>query len=393
MAGSEAGDGTSGNGRGLSILVAHPSPDLYGSDRVLLESVSGLLAAGHRVEVTLPSTGPLVRLLEDRGATVTVCPSPVLRKSALRPAGFLRLLVETARALRPGLALVRRTGADVVLVNTVTIPLWLLIGRLRGRRVVCHVHEAEGSQPAAVRRLLYLPLLLADRLVINSRFSRDVLVSSWKSLAARTHVIYNGVPGPSSDPQLPRSGAAGDPQLLFLGRLSPRKGPEVAIRAVAELRSRGIEASIALLGAVFPGYEWFESELTALVAELGLEENVAFLGFDPDIWHHLEACDVVVVPSVVDEPFGNTAVEAILALRPLVVSATSGLREAAEGYAAARFVAPGDSTAIADAVGGLLADWPEVLAGLPADRERALLRHSAQVYGTAMAAQVTGVTG
>ena len=382
MAGSEAG-------KRLSVLVAHPSPDLYGSDRVLLETVSGLITAGHRVEVALPADGPLVALLTGRGATVTICPSPVLRKSALRPAGFLRLVIETVKAIGPGLALVRRTGADVVLVNTVTIPLWLVIGRLTGRRVVCHVHEAEGSQSPLVRRLLYLPLLLAHRLVINSRFSRDVLVGSWRSLAARTRVVYNGVPGPSA-PELPRADPAADPHLLFLGRLSPRKGPEVAIRAIAELRSRGIGADLVLLGAVFPGYEWFEAQLIALVAELGLQDAVTFLGFDPGIWDHLEACDIVVVPSVVDEPFGNTAVEAILALRPLVVSATSGLREAADGYAAARFVPPGEAVAVADAVAGLLADWPAVLAGLPADRERAVVRHSAEVYGAAMAAQVAG---
>ncbi len=383
MAGSAAG-------KRLSVLVAHPSPDLYGSDRVLLETVSGLIAAGHRVEVALPANGPLVDLLTGRGATVTICPSPVLRKSALKPAGFLRLVVDTVKALGPGLALVRSTRADVVLVNTVTIPLWLVIGRLKGRRVVCHVHEAEGSQSALVRRLLYLPLLLAHRLVINSRFSRDVLVRSWRTLAARTRVVYNGVPGPSTAPQPPRTDPSADPHLLFLGRLSPRKGPEVAIRAVAELRSRGIGADLALLGAVFPGYEWFEAELIALVAELGLQDVVTFLGFDPGIWEHLDACDIVVVPSVVDEPFGNTAVEAILALRPLVVSATSGLREAADGYAAARFVPPGDPVAVAEAVAALLADWPAVVDGLPADRERAEVRHSAEVYGAAMAAQVAG---
>ena len=73
-----------------TILVAHPGSELYGSDRVLLESVSGLLDDGWDVLVTVPADGPLVAELRRRGARVELCPSPVLRKSVLRPAGFAR---------------------------------------------------------------------------------------------------------------------------------------------------------------------------------------------------------------------------------------------------------------------------------------------------------------
>ena len=42
-----------------TILVAHPSPDLYGSDRQLLETIRALVDAGHRVNAALPDDGPL----------------------------------------------------------------------------------------------------------------------------------------------------------------------------------------------------------------------------------------------------------------------------------------------------------------------------------------------
>lgn len=45
-----------------TVLIAHPSADLYGSDRVMLETVDALVAAGRRVVVTLPADGPLVQL-------------------------------------------------------------------------------------------------------------------------------------------------------------------------------------------------------------------------------------------------------------------------------------------------------------------------------------------
>ena len=81
---------------------------------------------------------------------------------------------------------------------------------------------------------------------------------------------------------------------------------------------------MTIVGAVFPGYEWYEAELREQVRNLGLEGSVTFCGFVPDVWPVLETLDVIAVPSRYDEPFGNTAVEAVLAGRPVVVSATSG---------------------------------------------------------------------
>jgi len=363
-----------------SVLVAHPSAELYGSDRVLLESVSGLIEDGRQVLVALPGPGPLEAALVERGAQVVHCPTPVLRKSALSPRGLVTLAGQALGSIGAARRLV--AGHRLVYVNTLTIPLWLLAGRLAGVPVVCHVHEAEQSAARLIRRGLYAPLLLASRLIVNSEFSRTVITDTWPLLARRTVVLYNGVPGPDAA-ELPRT----DPvptRLLFLGRLSPRKGPQVAIEAAALLGSRGVEVRLALLGAVFEGYEWFVDQLRERVDELGIE--VEWLGFQPSIWEQVAHSDIVLVPSTVDEPFGNTAVEAMLAQRPLVVSQTSGLREAAAGYQTARFVTPDDPAALADAVQDLLATWPDVRGRISADRELAIQRHDPARYRRALAA-------
>ncbi len=383
MTSSTAGAGT--------VVVAHPSPDLYGSDRVLLESVSGLVTAGHRVVVALPESGPLAPALEERGAVVEFVASPVLRKSALRPAGLARLIAATLRSIPPTWRLLRRERPVVVLVNTITIPMWMLVGRVTGARVICHVHEAEHSLRPVLRRLLYLPLLLAHRLVVNSKFSLGVLAESWPALGRRGRLVYNGVPGPE-DPPPPRAQLRRPVELLFIGRLSPRKGPQVALRAMARLqREEPGGYRLSLLGAVFPGYEWFERDLREYVASAGIGGQVRFLGFDPDIWRHLADSDIVLVPSTVDEPFGNTAVEAMLALRPLVVSETSGLREAAAAYETARLVLPDDADAVVDAVRDLARTWPAVIARSDADHALALSRHAPEVYQREFAAAVEAV--
>jgi GT2 family glycosyltransferase len=395
LAGSLAGLGlalralTTGAGRApgrRSVLVVHPGAELYGSDRVLRESVAAL-AAGADVTVALPGDGPLAGELSRLGARVVACRMPVLRKSVLRPAGALGLLRDAVTGLVPALSLVRRAGRDGVYVSTTILPSWLLLARLARRRVVCHVHEAEWPGPRVLHRVVLAPLLLADRVVANSRFTRDVLTRTLPALADRTDVVLNPVDGPA-DPVPARRGLDGPLRLLFVGRLSPRKGPDVAVAALAELVARGVDARLSLLGSVYPGYEWFEAELRAAVAAAGLTHRVDHLGFRPDVAPALAAADVVLVPSVLDESFGNTAVEAVLAARPVVVSDLGGLREAVAGYGSAQVVAPGNPARWADAVERVAAEWLRYAAAAADDASAARARHGRADYREQLAGAV-----
>lgn len=362
-----------------TMLVAHPSADLYGSDRVLLESVAGMVAEGWRVVVTLPAAGPLVAELLARGAEVELCAAPVLRRSALRPVGLVRLAGELAGSIPRSVRLIVGTRADGIYVNTITIPSWLLLGRLLGRSVTAHVHEAEESTPAVIRWLMSLPLVFAHRIIVNSAFTLQVLTGTNHLLRRRSTVVYNAVPAP--EVTTPARAVLDAPvRLLFVGRLSPRKGPQVAVAAAAHLRNRGVEVQLDLLGAVVAGAESFEDELAAAVADAGLSEQVSFLGFDADVWSHLAASDVVLVPSVMEESFGNTAVEATLAGRPSVVSATSGLIEASAGYVSAQSVPPDRPDLVADAVQHVIEDWERYRAGAVTDAALARQRHSVRRY-------------
>ncbi len=363
----------------LSYLVAHPSADMYGSDRVLLESVEGFVSAGARVTVTLPADGPLVPLLEERGAEVVLTPTLVLRKNLLTPRGLVQLVSQTLTGLRAGRRLVRAVRPDVIFTNTITIPLWTLLARAFRIGSIVHVHEAEGSASKLMMRALALPLLLADRLVANSNYSAGVLRESFSRLGDRCTVVYNGVVGPESVTP-PREVLEDELRVLYVGRLSPRKGPDLVIEAIAELRERGVPARLDLVGAVFPGYEWFEEQLRDTIAALDLRDVVHLRGFQDAPWPFLAASDVLVVPSRLDEPFGNTAVESVLAARPVIVSDTSGLREAAWGYRSAQQVEPGDSGDIADALERVWTDWARFRSEAIDDESVARERHSVGTY-------------
>lgn len=380
------------SGRARPILVSNPGADLYGSDRMLLETVSGLVGAGEQVVVTLPAAGPLVAEIEARGGSVLLTPTPIIRKSALKPAGFLRFLASVASAVGPELSMLRRLRPKALLVNTITAPLWIPLARLTGVPVVCHVHEGEARMPRVVRMAVNLPLLLANRLIINSRFSRDVLVEAISRLADRATVVYNAVPGPD-EVTPPRDRLDGPVRLLFVGRLSPRKGPHVAVEALRALIDRGLDVRLDIVGAVFPGYEWYEDQLRQQITDTGLTERVVFHGFQREVWPFSADADIILVPSTVDEPFGNTAVEAALAARPLIVSATSGLLEASSGLSACVRTRPGNAEEIADAVGSIVEDWFRIREVAIADSHVAKSRYSLTRYREETYAIISSVTG
>ncbi|RFU39243.1 glycosyltransferase, partial [Actinomadura logoneensis] len=235
-----------------------------------------------------------------------------------------------------------------------------------------------------VRAALAAPLRLARSVVVNSRASAAALGSAGR----RAQVIYNGVDEPPEPVPAPRAELSGAARIVLVGRLSPRKGTDVAVRAVRLLEARGVPVRLTLVGDVFPGYEWFEAELRELAEG---SSAIVFAGFRPSVWSSFAEADIAIVPSRV-EPFGNVAVEAMLAGRPVVASATQGLTEiVTDGVTGVR-VAPDDPEALADAVTRLLDDWTAALTMAERARADAAARFGTARYHRELRDAVTALT-
>jgi D-inositol-3-phosphate glycosyltransferase len=115
------------------------------------------------------------------------------------------------------------------------------------------------------------------------------------------------------------------PVLLFVGRIQPLKGVDVAVRALAEL-DRSDALLLVVGGASGQDGSAEVERVHALIDDLGVREQVRFVEPQP---HHIlstyyRAADVVVVPSR-SESFGLVALEAAACGIPVVASAVGGL--------------------------------------------------------------------
>ena len=119
--------------------------------------------------------------------------------------------------------------------------------------------------------------------------------------------------------------AKDDKVVLFLGRLSLKKSPDLLLRAFASLKN---DSSLGSLKLVFAGPDegGMQGGLEKLATELGVAPQVRFAGgvFGQEKWAAYRDADVFVLPSQ-NENFGNTAAEAIAAGTPVVVTEQCGI--------------------------------------------------------------------
>jgi glycosyltransferase involved in cell wall biosynthesis len=184
-------------------------------------------------------------------------------------------------------------------------------------------------------------------------------------------LIFNGTdlrrfsPPPNGTSVDPRFG----PQMIFACRqLFPRKGIRFLVEAVAQLKPRYPDLKLVLAG---DGFE--RPALVKLASELGIGDDVTFLGWVPNVAlpEYYRAAAISVIPSL-EEGFGIPAAEAMGCEVPVVASDAGGLPEVVEHGVTGLVVPRGDTPALAGAIGSLLADPERRRRMGVAGRERAL---------------------
>jgi glycosyltransferase involved in cell wall biosynthesis len=167
----------------------------------------------------------------------------------------------------------------------------------------------------------------------------------------------NGVEIPASWPEpeaFRRSqGIPGDAKLvLFLGRLSAKKSPDLLLRAFAKLPADLLRKPLQLVFAG-PDEGGMRTQLEAMAAQLGVQARTQFTGplFGESKWAAYRDADVFVLPSQ-NENFGNTAAEAVAAGTPVIVTEQCGIAPLLANEAG--LVVRHDSTALAEALASML---------------------------------------
>jgi glycosyltransferase involved in cell wall biosynthesis len=142
--------------------------------------------------------------------------------------------------------------------------------------------------------------------------------------------------------------------ILFLGRLSEKKSPDLLLKAFASLSKEAGENTLHLVFAG-PDEGGMKTRLAQMAAQLSVAQEVKFTGalFGEAKWAAYRDADVFVLPSQ-NENFGNTAAEAMAAGTPVVVTEQCGIAPLLAGVAG--LVVPHDAGALARAIRAVITD-------------------------------------
>jgi D-inositol-3-phosphate glycosyltransferase len=241
---------------------------------------------------------------------------------------------------------------------------------------VKNLNLAEGETPEPMIRVQGESQVVAaaDELIANTDAEAASLVSLYEACPDNVSVVS---PGVNLSMFTAGSGKKVARKLLdlpdsahivtFVGRIQPHKGPEVLIRAIAEMVTHSPLLRSKLVTLIVGGASGANSaevdRMKELVQWLGISDLVRFAPpvDRAGLADYYRASDLVCVPSY-SESFGLVALEAQACGTPVVASAVGGLR-----------------TAVADGISGVLVDghdpraWSSVIARLLQEPQRRVL--------------------
>ena len=261
-------------------------------------------------------------------------------------------------------------------------PMGMFIPIVRSLRLKRLYHRALGRK-----------MLEGARAIVATSEQEAAEVESAGVSREKVFVRRNGVEKPDAIPEQGRFrralGIAADEKLiLFLGRVSEKKSPDLLLRAFAKIHK--LERAAMRLVIAGPDENNLKKHLKVLAADLRVDSEVIFLDgiYGQHKWEGYRDADVFVLPSQ-NENFGNAAGEAVLAGTPVILTDRCGI---APLLGDAALVVPHDVEAIAEALRRVLfeadvqarlrAACCEAVAGLsweePAREQEAMYRQFAK---------------
>lgn len=310
------------------IAIIHPSSELYGADRILVEA---LMASdeGSQKTIYLRQDGPLVEHINKSVKNVRIKIVefiPVIAKNEFNVKGiinFLRNIVKFHYFIRK--EQVENNYQSYYLSTLATTFVLLNLYKIKAKRVI-HVHEIIESPRVFNLLLSRLANKYSNLVICVSQVVKDNIIKNLKD-DRKVIVLHNGIPrlGGLED----SSNLSDNIKFYLFGRIMPKKGQWLLVEALAGVPREMLAGhKFTIVGGVLDGHEYLIDELKSKIIQNGLEEFVSIVPFSKDISPLMRDASVCLVPSIMKDPFPTTVLEAMSAGRLVIASNSGGAVEA-----------------------------------------------------------------
>jgi len=332
----------------LHILLVRPIMGHGGADRVTLNILAGFDRTKYKIDLAL---------MQRRGAFINDIPGDIT---------VFDLNARTPLFMVPALRkLIRKQSYDVCYSTSggTNVPLILATGFLTKKPTVVISERTALFAPGknALKQqfhyiLKYLCYGRADFVATVSKALKEQLAGKLKLTEAQLKVVDNPIVNDSigqlQTERLPEDVPDGErPMVLAVGRLIPLKDHELLLRAFALVLESVPEARLYILGT-----GPLENRLRILADELGIDQDVKFIGFDKNPFRYMARCSLFVSSSR-HEGMPGVIVQALACGAPVVsTDCPTGPSELIEHGENGYLVPVGDTSALADKMIHVLTD-------------------------------------
>jgi len=263
------------------------------------------------------------------------------------------------RLYRPALQTLDADFDGVILLHNAPAAVGLFARRFSRARICLWPHnDLFGTYSCReVRRTIDA----ADLVICVSQFIADGIARQLGSVSSlrrrKLCVVNNGVDTVRFQPR-PGPTPSGEPVVLFVGRVTPQKAPDLLIRAAAKILSPRRRFKLRIVGnsgfSAADPLTPYEQEIRKLAAPLGAAVEFQSFVDRAGVSRELDAASIYCVPSNWDDPCPLTVPEGLASGLPCIVSRRGGIPE--EAADAALYFNPPNVDALADRLVQLLDD-------------------------------------
>lgn len=323
----------------MKILFVHPSVELYGADKILLYILQ-MLYEKHEITVLLPKDGVLAEHIKSVSSKIKidiVKDLPIVH-SKLKFSDYLKLPFMILKCKR----IYKNQKFDYCFCNTLASILLLFAGFSKKR--VLYIHEIISSKFLNLGFSVFAKLGAKKVVCVSAHVKNNLLFSKKYS------VIHNGIPDIADDFTENKISSDGKIRFVLPGRFMPQKGQWFLIDSLKELPAEyKNKIHIDLYGSAPPFKPELFAELKNKIEKCGLEKVISLHGFTQNISEIYQKANVVLVPSLMADPFPTTVLEALMFSRPVIATNHGGASEILEN-SFSRMIKPNDTTGFCDAI-------------------------------------------
>ncbi|MGI9600677.1 MAG: glycosyltransferase family 4 protein [Acidimicrobiales bacterium] len=306
----------------LALLTDRPHSN-YGAELNLLAVGELARDAGHDVVAVSIAPGVFIDGAAERGFDTLVVPIPdgleAITAGGLQPSpGTLWAMARFGRTIHQRM---RRQQVDVVMASSMRMAAMTWPGRLRRPHLIWYIQMLTDPSPGTgftgmvANRIATIAPGVDRSVPAPVRWLRRRRIANlppWRDSSAF-----------ASDDRPDRE--AGHLRVVTVGKVTPRKGVDLLVTAVAAAREEGIDADLTVVGAPSgPDDEAYAAEIDAHADHLGVP--VDWAGWHDDVAPFLRAADTFALVSE-REGLPGAALEAMAAGLPLVVTNTGPIAE------------------------------------------------------------------